>query len=149
MRICLQCDNEYETKATYCNRCNLDFDDSNSHVIPDKISPEGNEVLTKARKLVSTIHKVLGSINLIVVFAIYMDQSHLDNGEVVLLTLISLVGLLHYLAAHGLDYKKSWGRKLSIFIGFLLLVGFPIGTVIGVIVLRQMFRKEWHEADLI
>ena len=42
---------------------------------------------------------------------------------------------IHYLAALGARRGKSWGRLLSRVIGAFLLLGFPIGTVIGVLLL--------------
>jgi|SRR5579859_194033 len=41
-----------------------------------------------------------------------------------------LVGL-HFAASRGVEHSQWWARAISITLGTVLLVGFPIGTAIG------------------
>lgn len=47
---------------------------------------------------------------------------------------------LHFLAAVGLKKRQLWGYKLSIALGYLLLILFPFGTVLGALLLMQLSR---------
>lgn len=53
--------------------------------------------------------------------------------------------LVHSLALVGARRGRSWGRYLSGFIGVVLLFGFPIGTFLGVYILRLIGGK-WERA---
>lgn len=65
--------------------------------------------------------------------------------EGILLTPITFIFviplLLHGFAALGAYYAKPWGRMLSKYIGMFILLGIPIGTVIGVIILTRVGDK--------
>lgn len=50
---------------------------------------------------------------------------------------LALPGLL---AGIGLLKRKNWGRILAIIVGFLNLLNFPLGTVIGVYTLWVLFQ---------
>jgi len=45
--------------------------------------------------------------------------------------------LLHFFVAKGAREKKPWARGASIAIASLMLLGFPVGTIIGVYLLSN------------
>ena len=56
----------------------------------------------------------------------------------VFMAVLALPGLL---AGIGLLKRKNWGRVLGIVVGFLNLLNFPIGTIIGVYTLWVLFQE--------
>ncbi len=56
---------------------------------------------------------------------------------------------LALLAGMGLLTRKSWARKLAIFLGVLCLLKFPVGTALGVYTLWVMAssraRDQWRQ----
>jgi len=62
----------------------------------------------------------------------------LSIGSMVLLNATLLI------AAHGLSKHKPWARYLSTFLACLALIGFPVGTVMGLFILGYL-HKGWHE----
>ena len=53
-------------------------------------------------------------------------------------TVLSLPGIL---AGIGLIRRKTWGRVLALVLGFLSLLNFPFGTVIGVYALYVLLQE--------
>ncbi len=51
------------------------------------------------------------------------------------LVLVAGVGALLFLAGLGLLRLKAWGRLLGILFGVLALVGFPLGTALGIVII--------------
>ena len=49
--------------------------------------------------------------------------------------------LVHFFAAKGAKAGKTYGRGLSNVIAVFLLLGIPIGTIVGVYILRQTGAK--------
>lgn len=48
---------------------------------------------------------------------------------------------LHFLARHLLSKDRSSGKLLSFFLAFLLLFGFPIGTIIGIGIIYYLIKS--------
>ena len=85
----------------------------------------------------------------IAVFAIPEAVEDTDTGAIVALSiaivvLLALIGL-SVAAGIGLIKGKSWGWVLAIVNAVLDLFSFPIGTVIGVLSLIYLLRKEVRE----
>lgn len=57
-----------------------------------------------------------------------------------LLLIFSLIFAAHFFTARACKQGKSGGRTASIIIAFLMLFGFPIGTVIGL----YLLANSWH-----
>lgn len=55
--------------------------------------------------------------------------------------------LAHGFAMRGTSQGKEWGRTLSKVIGFLSLFGFPLWTIIGIMILRQTGEAWEHEGQ--
>jgi len=53
-----------------------------------------------------------------------------------------LENILNIIAGVGLLKYKSWGRILAIILGIINLLGFPIGTALGIYTLWAMFNEE-------
>ena len=48
--------------------------------------------------------------------------------------------LMHLMAVRGLKKRQNWGYKASKGLAYLLLLGFPFGTVLGVMLLLQLSK---------
>ncbi|RLF39790.1 MAG: hypothetical protein DRN21_03130 [Thermoplasmata archaeon] len=57
-----------------------------------------------------------------------------------------ILGLIALLVAYGLWTMKSWARMIAIIIAVLMLFNFPIGTILGIIILWYLFKPEIKEA---
>ncbi|MCK5832357.1 hypothetical protein KAH81_01680 [bacterium] len=58
-------------------------------------------------------------------------------------------GIFFFLIAKNLPLKKNWAKTLGIIFSILLLFSFPIGTVLGIILLVNFFSEEfknWWES---
>ena len=57
-----------------------------------------------------------------------------------------IIGLIDLLIAYGLWELKSWARTAAIIFAIIGLLGFPIGTIISIIILWYLFKPEIKEA---
>ena len=65
------------------------------------------------------------------------------NDSILKLSLFGIPPILfaiHFFAVIGLKKRQPWGYRLSIFLGYFLLILFPFGTVLGVLLLLQLSR---------
>lgn len=51
---------------------------------------------------------------------------------------------LHLCAAQGARKGADWGKIVSRVLGVVLLIGFPIGTVLGSLILIKTSAKDWQ-----
>jgi hypothetical protein len=80
---------------------------------------------------------------LIGVFALVRsgDMSGIDS---VLIGLVVVpISVFHYYAAKGVRDGKAWGRTLTKIFAGLLLIGFPIGTLIGIYIFKKT-GEQWQ-----
>jgi hypothetical protein len=56
------------------------------------------------------------------------------------LTLLPVLCLFHFAVGHAARRFKSWARVASVIMGVLLLFGFPIGTVVGGLLLYYCWQ---------
>jgi len=54
---------------------------------------------------------------------------------------------LHYKAAIEVEKGSEIGRLMSTIIGFLFLIGFPVGTCIRLLILLNVRKAKWQTAD--
>ncbi|WP_410209207.1 hypothetical protein [Aquirhabdus sp.] len=83
----------------------------------------------------AAIHRFSGWLGLIMtlLILIYTVSSHLGSiTHVILLCILFLPVYLHFLIARGLVKRKKWAKYASIAMAFFMLLGFPIGTVLGI-----------------
>ncbi len=57
-----------------------------------------------------------------------------------ILTIPAMLFLMHLMAIKGLKKRQNWGYKASKGLAYLLLLGFPFGTVLGVLLLQQLSK---------
>lgn len=85
---------------------------------------------------------------LIVLLAvIYLVADDVSGASIAFPVLV--MGILfaaHYFTAKGAKESRPWARVSSIVIALLLLLGFPIGTLIGIYLLYNTW-KPWKQVD--
>lgn len=67
------------------------------------------------------------------------EGDNLLGGFIMFAFLASLL-TLHFLAVKGLRNRRPWGRLTSKGLSLLLLLAFPFGTVLGIILLSQLSK---------
>jgi hypothetical protein len=90
---------------------------------------------------------VLTILAIVIVTSQKPDEAPLIISLVPILLLLSIMSIPHLIGAIGLLKWKSWGRILVIIYSCIYLIGFPIGTAIGVYSLWILLKKE--SVDLI
>jgi hypothetical protein len=60
----------------------------------------------------------------------------------VLCGVLLVLSLPNLIAGYGLLKRREWARILAIVLGIIHLVGFPVGTAIGVYTLYVLFNDE-------
>lgn len=84
---------------------------------------------------------VMSSYAIVIVLcvALFLISIVSSDGSVLGMIIITLLPLtlfsIHLLAVKGLKKEQQWGHRTSKWLAFLLLMGFPFGTVLGVILL--------------
>jgi hypothetical protein len=61
-------------------------------------------------------------------------------GYIIITLLPIMLFLMHLMAVKGLKKRQAWGYKATRFLGFLMLLGFPFGTVLGLFLLSQLAK---------
>jgi hypothetical protein len=57
-----------------------------------------------------------------------------------------VIFFLYFMTAKGVANKKNYGKIMAIIFGILMLFSIPIGTILGIIILINMFSeqgKQW------
>ena len=57
-----------------------------------------------------------------------------------ILIIPAILFFMHLMAVKGLKKRQGWGYKASKGLAYLLLLGFPFGTVLGVLLLMQLSK---------
>jgi hypothetical protein len=60
------------------------------------------------------------------------------------LALLVLMFVFHVVVARGARLRRPWARWASLVIGFILLLGFPVGTIIGAYLIGACWNP-WME----
>ena len=61
---------------------------------------------------------------------------------IVLAVAFVVFGILDLLVASGIAKGRAWARYVGIVLGLIYLIAFPIGTVLGVIILMGLFGRD-------
>jgi len=77
---------------------------------------------------------------LVFLFISVMTNTGIDILQAALLLFVPILFSLHLLAVKGLKRAKAWGYNTSKILAYILLLGFPFGTVLGVILLIQLSK---------
>ena len=91
----------------------------------------------------------------IVTFAVFPVVAYVDDGEALVWALLGLCvgllvsggsGLLSIVAGWGLLNLKEWARWLALVLAIFTLFGFPVGTIIGVLIIWYLLQEEAKDA---
>lgn len=118
---------------------------TNNQNIP---SPEYIENEQTALSAALSIHYIvlvlyaIGTIGGTILVLISLLTSYTDDSiqELMIFSIPPLLFTLHFLAVIGLKKEKPWGYNISKALAYLLLLAFPFGTVLGVILLSQLYK---------
>ncbi|MBB3175821.1 hypothetical protein [Variovorax sp. Sphag1AA] len=96
------------------------------------------------------VHIVMAALYLVFWAGIILKVLHAGGTAqieaAVLLTLIFALPFgVHALAFAGVRRGKPWSRSLSRAVGILMLISIPIGTVIGIFILRRTRAADWEQ----
>ncbi len=85
---------------------------------------------------------LIGTIGGSILVLISLLSSYTDDSilKLSVFTIPPLLFTLHFYVANSLRKLQPSGYKLSIYLGYFLLILFPFGTVLGVILLQQLSR---------
>ena len=83
------------------------------------------------------------------IYALYINPDEAMWGLMLLgefaMSVVGLfLGTLFFFTAKGLINQKKWARITAMFLGILLLFGFPIGTIVGILLIYGT-TKGWPE----
>ena len=81
---------------------------------------------------------------LFIVYAVVTTSSSRLDRLWILGAIAALPIGLHLCAAQGARKGAEWGKFVSRVLGVVLLIGFPIGTVLGGLVLVKTSAKDWQ-----
>jgi hypothetical protein len=95
--------------------------------------------LNVLRYKAANVHLFLIAIYLILGFGLTL----IGKNAIIFAVFLPVI-LIHFVSAWGLRQNKSWARLTSRAIGFLLLFGFPVGTLFGAMLLYYLSGKEWE-----
>ena len=70
----------------------------------------------------------------------------LDSLFIGISIIIIIIGVLYIIAGWGLWTMKSWARLVAIILAIISVLNFPIGTILGIIILWYLFKPEIKEA---
>ena len=100
-----------------------------------------NTSLVRMHRIIAAIY---AAVFLFIVYAV-VTRSNSSWAGLWILGFIAAVPVgLHLLAASGAGKGANWGKTISRVLGFLLLFGFPIGTIVGGVILVRTGAKEWQ-----
>ncbi|WP_093131012.1 hypothetical protein [Variovorax sp. OK605] len=83
---------------------------------------------------------------LFIVYAVVSKSTASLSGLWVLGFIAAVPIGLHLWAGQGAKAGAGWGKTLSRVLATLLLVGFPIGTVLGGLIWVKTSQKDWQAA---
>ena len=150
MKVCKNCSEEYGNEATFCNICDMDLTESNSETQEKDISDNDMLILGIAKNNLIKAHQTLAFIQILfIALLVYLTVSNGFNFRgLVLVLLVSVFPVIHIYVAKGIRKNKAWAHTGSIVLGILMLLAFPVGTLFGFIMLKNVFKKEWKLIEL-
>jgi hypothetical protein len=99
---------------------------------------EPNIKVARAHRALSWLYALLTGL---LAFLAYTMRSEPDLAPVLIyLVLFGLVFAAHHVTARGARQGKPWARISSTVLACLMLLGFPVGTIIGVYLLVYTWR---------
>lgn len=107
---------------------------------------------TKRNHTLSKIHFALVIFYALIGVCLLLSVSHSIINSQKYIGLVILAGFsvipmaLHFIAMKGAASGVSWGRSLSRTVGILMLLAFPIGTVIGALLVYFSKPSKWESS---
>lgn len=152
MKVCVQCNTEYENDADYCNICEIPLDAETSISKPKTMERDTQIIIARSRRTLILVHRIAAALYApaiaLLAYILIVSTSEITKHLSFFLFLfiaISSLPLLHLILAYGIKRQKRWAHSISMTLSFILLIVFPIGTIIAAILLNNHFKKEWNE----
>ena len=141
MIICNNCGTVYYNDATYCNRCKNDLSLQNSSNLVDQEKYIAQQqILRDNKRIITTILFVVGLLfPFVVIFDLVFYISAVIH-KTLIITIIEF-GVLTCVASINRNWHKS--KLLCGVLSVLLLVLFPVGTVLGIVLIYQIVKRDW------
>jgi hypothetical protein len=80
----------------------------------------------------------------VVMFVVMLKGDQPPAAAFAALLVLGAIFALHFFVARGAKARKNWARRVSLIIGFLMLPGFPLGSLIGAYLIAASWT-EWRE----
>lgn len=147
MKMCKECGTRYEQYANYCNSCDLPLLENKKEV---SVSTKNADriAITAPKYRVMKVHQALGLIQIPVIatfaYDLFVFKPPTIHGTAVIVVL-SIFPIVHFSTVQGIKKGKRWSETISMIIGFMALLGFPIGTILGGYMLANLFSKDWED----
>ena len=93
---------------------------------------------------VARVHRVISWLCLVflaaIAYLLFAPPANINRAAFAYSLLIALAFLAHHVTARGALEAKPWARIASIVLAVLMLVAFPIGTIVGIYLLVNTLR---------
>jgi phosphotransferase system glucose/maltose/N-acetylglucosamine-specific IIC component len=99
----------------------------------------GEGALRRAARIFYVL-AVLGAIGAVLLSVLALSAGAFGALTFIRLVLYLALAGLSWITGRGIDDQKPWARTVGIVLGLLELLNFPIGTVIGVVILIYLNR---------
>ncbi|MBI2213969.1 MAG: zinc-ribbon domain-containing protein [Acidobacteria bacterium] len=142
--FCSRCGNPITNNENFCPRCGSPAASAGVAYVP--ASALSMTPVTMKRPGVITLLAVLdligGGLYVIgaLALALSIGVAEWDVASMVAIGIIGLIGLVLLLAGSGLLLMKEFGRLTQLGLAVLGLIGFPLGTIISVLILYYLTR---------
>ena len=106
---------------------------------------DGNIKVARTHRALSWLHALGAALIFLVLLQSFFSKAPDESpgGVLLLLGIVMGVVALHRSAARAAERNRPWARSLSRTIAAFLLIGFPLGTAIGLYMLYNCRRKRW------
>ena len=93
----------------------------------------------------------IGAVALVKVLLGIVESSGFDDAAIGVswtLAAVFFMAALHVAAADGSRLRRSWGRSLSRVLALFLVLVFPVGTIVALLILRNTRPPRWSSTQL-
>jgi membrane-bound ClpP family serine protease len=91
--------------------------------------------VARAHRALSWLHALM--LVLLGAMIFFVKDANMPNGVFVVLAFFAALFALHYFIGRGASARQHWARVASIMVAVLMLLGFPVGTIIGIYLLMN------------
>jgi uncharacterized membrane protein (DUF2068 family) len=99
-------------------------------------------VITAIPSFIGTAYFIIDSLD--VVFADGLGEGLLVSFWALLLGIVATLfyGVIAFATGYGLWFQKGWSRTFAIFLSIFLLFAFPVGTILGGLIIWYLRKPE-------